>query len=101
MQILDGKYVPRVHTGTRGQVIVGLLDEAEEIASSGYMRLHAQGREIERIRRLLLQLGVDLLRGTQEDAGWFLAVEGHVPGCPVAEGADCHCPPFRRFRSCF
>jgi hypothetical protein len=100
MPIVGTRYIPETHAGTRDEIIRGLAAEAEAVAESGYMRMHAQGRELERIRDRLRELGADLLGETDEDGDEYLAViPEHLAGCPFPgdTSGECECPIIARF----
>ncbi|HSZ58552.1 MAG TPA: hypothetical protein VK797_22990 [Tepidisphaeraceae bacterium] len=95
------KYVPEKHEGTAAERIRGLAGEAKDICQSGFMRLHAKDRELNRIQSELKALGAEMLEGAHEDEGFFLVVERHLEGCQVGRDGECRCPPIARFESCY
>ena len=95
------QYVQPVHTGTREEVIRALMDEASGIANDSFMRDHARGRELGRIQRQLAGIGVEMMIGTEEDKGYFLAIDGHRPECQVEKTGTCDCPPFYKVEGSF
>jgi hypothetical protein len=97
MPIAGSRYIPETHTGTKEEIIQGLIAEAEEIAECGYMRMHAQDRELRRIQAHLGMLGVDLLFGTGAEHGKILIVMEHLPGCQIETTRQCECPVAKSF----
>lgn len=89
------KYTPQVHTGTPDQIIDGLIGEADEIIHSGFMRMHAQCRELSRIEDELKKLGVTMLDGIEDDEGQTLFVKDHNSDCQLKETGVCDCKPFK------
>jgi len=87
------RYQPETHTGTREEILRGLITEFNSVMHSGTLRLHAQDRESERIYDAIKTHGV-LLMG--DGLKWF-AVE-HKPECVPYwkdDGVwekDCSCP---------
>jgi hypothetical protein len=70
------RYQPETHTGTREEILRGLVQEFNSVIHSGMLRMHAQDRESVRIYEAIKALGA-LLMGDGEK--WF-AVE-HTPTC--------------------
>ena len=90
------KYERQVHTGTTDQQILGYLREAASILTSGYLRMHAQDREMERIHRKLKgDFGILMLVGAEEDEGFILGVKDH-DGC--RNETVCRCKALYRVR---
>lgn len=87
-----GKYEPVKHTGTRREIILGLMREWWDIDHDGMMRIHAQEREKNRIAAALLDLGIDLNEEHVEE-GWLYAREGSKPHGPACDENHCGCEP--------
>lgn len=86
-----GRYIPEQHTGTREQVVLGLLREWVNISQDGFMRLHAQEREMKRIEDELLGMGLEIRVGMEDEDGWFYAIK--LPHGHTCTGEDCKCDP--------
>lgn len=99
------QYVPIIHTGTRDEIVAGLVREAESINRDGLMRLHAKGRELQRIAEELQTHGADLLLDRQESKSYLVFVDRHREDCEMMRstknlGSVCRCPELRRVPSC-
>jgi len=86
-----GKYEPVKHTGTREEVILGLMREWWDIQQDGAMRMHAQERETRRIEDRILSMGLELRAGSGKDDGWLFAVR--PPHGQTCDDSDCFCEP--------
>lgn len=93
-ELMFGRYVQKVHTGSLKKVIGGLLREMRDILRSG-MREHAKDREWGRISDQLKSVGVDMLQGTDKDEGYILGIKKHDKDCPLDKeyGGICDCLP--------
>lgn len=85
------RYKPVEHTGTREQVILGLMREWWDINQDGAMRMHAREREMRRIEDRLIRMGLELRTGAGRDDGWLFAVR--PPHGQTCDDSDCFCEP--------
>lgn len=85
-----GRYEPVKHTGTREEIILGLMREWWDIKDS-VMRMHAQEREICRIESMLLDMGLEIRVGSGPDDGWLFAIR--LPHGQTCNDSDCFCEP--------
>lgn len=90
------RYIPTVHTGTKEDIIRGLLEEAGSVSRDGMLRLHAKSRELRRIVAQLESVGATFLVGTGPDEGFFLVVTKHRAECQLDQTDVCKCPHFHR-----
>jgi hypothetical protein len=89
------QYIPSIHRGTDEEIINGLIQEAENISRGGMLRLHAKDREMRRVASQLKDLGIEIMEGTEEDAGYFIVVK--LPHGDICTENNCRCEPIRRF----
>jgi len=88
---MSWRYEPVKHTGTRKEVILGLMREWWDIQQDGAMRMHAQERETRRIEDRILGMGLELRAGAGVDEGWLFAVR--PPHGQTCDDSDCFCEP--------
>jgi hypothetical protein len=95
-------YIPWTHTGTKKEIAEGLLKETHSIMTSGFLRMHAQDREMERIYWHLKEAFGCLLMGDKDN---LYAVK-HTEACLEKpywkdDGVwekECSCPNFAQVK---